>query len=66
MLVFNGEISALNELERNFRIDENVIRFLTTKIDAIPTEPSPILKSKIEKENAENMIGEANLASNEN
>ena len=65
MLVFNGESEAVNELERNFRIDEDVIRFLTSKIDTIPSEPSPIMKSKIEKENSENMINEANLTSNE-
>ena len=65
LLVFNGESEAVNELERNFRIDENVIRFLTSKITSIPTEPSPIMKYKIEKENAESMINEANLTSNE-
>ena len=65
MLVFNGKTEALNELERNFRIDENIIRFLTSKIDNIPTEPSPIMKSKIEKENAENMINEASLTATE-
>ena len=65
MVVFNSDLLALEELERNFRIDENVIRFLTSKIENIPTEPSPIMKYKIEKENSENMINEANLTSNE-
>ena len=27
MVVFNSDLLALEELERNFRIDENVIRF---------------------------------------
>ena len=65
MLVFNSDIEALNELERNFRIDENIIRFLTTKIDSVPTEPSFIMKAKIEKENSESMLNEEKLVSNE-
>ena len=65
LLVFNGEKETVSELERNFRIDENIIRFLTSKIDRIPSEPSPIMKIKIEKENAENIMSEANLTSNE-
>jgi len=65
MLVYNSDYKALQELERNFRIDENIIRFLTTKISEIPSEPSHIMKLKIEKENAENSLNEANLTSNE-
>ena len=66
MIVFNGGKEAVSELERNFRIDENIIRFLTSKADNIPTEPSPIMKYKIEKENAENYVNEATLETNEN
>jgi ribosomal protein S6 len=51
MIVFNGEKESVSELERNFRIDENVIRFLTSRTDNIPSEPTPIMKYKIEKEN---------------
>ena len=65
MVVFNGEKETVSELERNFRIDENIIRFLTSKAENIPSEPTPIMKHKIEKENAENSINEANLNSNE-
>ncbi len=65
MVVFNGDKEAVSELERNFRIDENVIRFLTSKADFIPTEPTPIMKYKIEKENAENYANQANLETNE-
>ena len=65
MLVFNSDVEALKELERNFRIDENIIRFLTTKIDNIPAEPSFIMKAKIEKENSESMLNEEKLVSNE-
>ena len=65
MIVFNGEKETVSELERNFRIDENIIRFLTSKADNIPSEPTPIMKYKIEKENTENYINEVNLESSE-
>ena len=65
MIVFNGEKEAVNELERNFRIDEDIIRFLTSKADSIPAEPTPIMKYKIEKENAESYANEVNLDTNE-
>ena len=65
LVVFNGEKETVNELERNFRIDENILRFLTSKADSIPSEPTPIMKYKIEKENAENYANEASLETNE-
>ena len=65
MVVFNAEKKTISELERNFRIDENIIRFLTSKADGIPTEPTPIMKYKIEKENAESYANEVNLGTSE-
>ena len=60
MIVFNGEKEAVSELDRNFRIDENILRFLTSKTENIPSEPTPIMKYKIERENAVNYVKEAN------
>ena len=65
LVVFNGEKESVKEMERNFRIDENIIRWLTSKADNIPSEPTPIMKYKIEKENAENYVKEASLETNE-
>ena len=65
MVVFNGEKETVSELERNFRIDENIIRFLTSKADNIPSEPTPIMKNKIERENAESYINQVNLETSE-
>ena len=65
MIVFNGEKETVSELERNFRIDEDIIRFLISKADSIPPEPTPIMKYKIEKENAESYANEVNLDTNE-
>ncbi|WP_341794737.1 30S ribosomal protein S6 [Rickettsia endosymbiont of Rhinocyllus conicus] len=34
------------ELERKMKLNENIIRFLTQKVDSISNEPSPILKNQ--------------------
>ena len=65
-LVHNSEPEAVNELERNFTINENVIRFLTTKTDKIPAEPTPIMKTKIDRENSERSVQEVELNEKDN
>jgi small subunit ribosomal protein S6 len=35
--------TAVQELERRLRINEDVLRFLTIRVDALDEEPSPIL-----------------------
>lgn len=37
---------VVSELERKMKLNENVIRFLTVKVDSISSEPSPILKNQ--------------------
>ena len=65
LMVFNSEAQAVAEMERNFKIDENIIRYLTTKINTVPKEPTPIMKTKIEKENADSLITQPALVENE-
>tara|TARA_E500000178_G_scaffold309037_1_gene323070 strand:+ start:352 stop:735 length:384 start_codon:yes stop_codon:yes gene_type:complete len=65
LIVFNSEAQAVAEMERNFKIDENIIRYLTTKINTVPKEPTPIMKTKIEKENADSLITQPALVENE-
>ncbi len=60
-LVHNSEPEAVFELERNFKINENIIRFLTTKTNKVPSEPTPVMKAKIEKENSERSVQEVEL-----
>ena len=55
-IVHNSIPEAIHELERNFTINENIIRFLTTKTEKVPAEPTPIMKAKIDKENSERSI----------
>ena len=64
-VVYNCEAEAVEELERNFKIDESIIRYLTTKIDEVPSEPTHIMKAKIEKENIDNNMETLNLEKKE-
>ena len=41
--------SAVQELERLLRIDEDVIRFLTIRVDELTDEPTAIMKAKGQK-----------------
>lgn len=38
--------TAVSELERNMRINEDVLRYLTIRVDELETEPSAMLNSK--------------------
>ena len=64
-LVYNCEPDAVKELERNFKIDESIIRYLTTVTSEIPSEPTPIMKAKIEKENVDNSLNSIDLEKKE-
>jgi small subunit ribosomal protein S6 len=51
-VMMNIEISgdAITELERRARIDEDVIRFLNVKVDALSKTPSIMMKKNAEEE----------------
>lgn len=42
----HADNSVVVEVERKLKLNENVIRFLTIKVDKIDETPSPILKEK--------------------
>ena len=51
MLVVEGNDAENNrkfllEIDRRAKLNENIIRSLITKVDAVDKEPSPILKNK--------------------
>ena len=48
VLKIDGNGNAINELERNMRINENIIRYLTIKTKELDSEPS-ILAKKVEE-----------------
>jgi len=51
-LKIDSPASAVQELERLLRIDEDVIRFLTVKVDAHSDEPSAMMKAKAQRKAA--------------
>ena len=47
-VLFNLEApaTAVSELERNMRINEDVLRYLTIRVEALETEPSAMMQSR--------------------
>jgi small subunit ribosomal protein S6 len=50
MLNIECPTSAVHELERRLRINEDVMRFKTIRVEAFDTEPSPILARRDREE----------------
>lgn len=40
----NAPAAAVNELERQFKLSEDVIRSLTVRVEALPKGPTPAMK----------------------
>ncbi|MBS0271734.1 MAG: 30S ribosomal protein S6 [Proteobacteria bacterium] len=38
--------AAVKEMERQMRLNEDILRFLTLKVEALDTNPSPLMQSK--------------------
>ncbi len=47
MLVTDGEYAAAQTLEEGLRLEERVLRFLTTRLQELSDEPSPLLRRQI-------------------
>jgi len=47
MLVTDGEYAAVQTLEEGLRLEERVLRFLTTRLRELSDEPSPLLRRQI-------------------
>lgn len=46
MISIDGPAEAIHELERRQRISEDVMRYLTVRVEQITDEPSPMLSRK--------------------
>ncbi len=46
MIEMDAPASAKDELERNLRLHEDVLRFMTIKIDALADAPSPMMRKE--------------------
>jgi len=55
LLVTDGESAAVQALEEGLRLEERVMRFLTTRLQELSDEPSPLLRRQIKSaESAKN------------
>jgi small subunit ribosomal protein S6 len=50
LLVTDGEPKAAAALEEGIRLDERIIRFLTTSLNELSDEPSPLMRRKTQSE----------------
>ena len=50
MLGIKCNANSITELERKLKINEDVLRYLTVKVDAISQEPSPMMHISADKD----------------
>jgi small subunit ribosomal protein S6 len=53
MFNIDGPSSAVNEMERTMRINEDVLRLLTVRVDELEEGPSAIMRGRGERERPE-------------
>lgn len=53
LLQVDAPAAAIHEVERQHRINEDILRYLTIKVDEFDTEPSPILIKREERKKRE-------------
>jgi small subunit ribosomal protein S6 len=53
MLNLDAPAAAVAELERQVRLNEDIVRFMTVRVDALGTEPSPMLRKSDRSESRE-------------
>ena len=49
MLKINAPSDAIHEIERQHRIDEDVLRYMSIRVDEFSDEPSPIMAKREER-----------------
>lgn len=59
LLVTDGEVAALEALERAISLEERVIRSLTTRLTELSDEPSPLMRRRSPKASEEAKTEEA-------
>ena len=65
LLNIDGSSDAIAEYERLMRLNEDIIRFLTIRINAIDEKPSPLMNNKSDRSRNELVNTEAVKMSNE-
>ena len=50
MLHLDAPVQAVSEMERNMRLDENILRYLTIRSDTLDDKPSIIMQGRVARE----------------
>jgi len=53
LLKINAEASVIHELERQHRINEDILRYMSIRVDEFSEDPSPIMKKREERKRRE-------------
>ena len=61
LLNIDANPEAIFEYERLMRLDEDIIRFLTIKINSINENPSPLMTNKSDRERIETILDDDSL-----
>ena len=61
LLNIDASSEAIFEYERLLRLDEDIIRFLTIKINFIDENPSPLMTNKTDKQKNEALVNDSDL-----
>ena len=61
LLNIDASSEAIFEYERLMRLDEDIIRFLTIRINSIDPNPSPLMTNKPDKERNETIVDDSAL-----
>jgi small subunit ribosomal protein S6 len=57
LLKVEAPAGALHEIERQHRINEDILRYMTIKVDELTETPSPILAKREERKRRDNRRG---------
>ncbi len=60
LLNIDANSEAIFEYERLMRLDEDIIRFLTIRINTISDNPSPLMTNKSDKQRNEAILDDSN------
>ncbi len=61
LLNIDASSEAIFEYERLLRLDEDIIRFLTIRINSINENPSPLMTNKTDKQRNEALVNDSDL-----
>jgi small subunit ribosomal protein S6 len=66
MLNIDSPSSTISEYERLLGLHEDIVRFLTIRIDKVEETPSPIINNKVDRHRNDTIDDKVNIVPNAN